>query len=41
MENPKEKPKQAITILKKGKIEILKRPYTPEQAKKFIYSESP
>ena len=34
---PKEEQQKAITILRKGKIQILKRPYTPEQARKFVY----
>ncbi len=30
---------KAITILRNGKVQILKRPYTPEQAKKFLYED--
>jgi hypothetical protein len=37
MFEPKEEQQKAITILRKGKIQILKRPYTPEQARKFFY----
>jgi len=33
----KEEEQKAITILRKGKIQILKRPYTPEQVRRFLY----
>ena len=29
------KPQQDITMLRNGKVRILKTPYTPQQAKKF------
>ena len=38
-EKIKVKPLKAITILKKGKIKVLKKPYTPEQAKRFLYED--
>ena len=34
-----EEPQQAITILKKGKVQALEKPYTPEQVKKFLYED--
>ena len=34
---PKVEEQKANTILRKGKIQILKRPYTPEQVRKFVY----
>ena len=35
----KEEPQQAITILKKGKVQVLEKPYTPEQARKFLHKD--
>ena len=39
MKKPRVKPLQSITIIRKGKIETLMRPYTPEQAKKFLHKD--
>jgi len=39
MRRKKPKIPKMITILRKGKIERLEPPYTPEQLRKFLYEE--